>query len=91
MNFAQKAITTVAALAVITAGATVTPTSAQASDSFVNALVGGLIVGGIVAASQNRNYNNGYYNSGYQSCSTRWETRHNSWGQPYSVQVKYCY
>ncbi len=92
MNIAAKAkktaIATVAAMAVITAGATIAPTSAQAGNHFVNGLVGGLIVGGIVAASQNR-----YYNPApvYRTCSKRWETRYNSWGQPYSVQVKYCY
>lgn len=101
MNIVSKArktaITTIAALAVITAGATVAPTEAQAGNHFINGLVGGLIVGGIVAASRN-NYNNGYYNNGYYNpapvysgCRFDWVTRYNSYGQPYNVQVKTCY
>ena len=91
MNIASKArktaIATIAALAVVSAGATMAPTQAQAGNHFVNGLVGGLIVGGIVAATRN-NYNSAPV---YRSCSTRWETRYNSYNQPYSVQVKYCY
>ena len=96
MNFVSKArttaIATIAAIGLIAGSAAIAPTEAQAGNNhFVNGLVGGLIVGGIVAASQNK-YNNGYYNPApvYQSCYTQWETRYNSYGQPYSVKVKYC-
>ena len=92
MNIASKArttaIATIAAIGVIAGSAAVAPTEAQAGNNFVNGLVGGLIVGGIVAASQNN-----YYNPApvYQSCYFKTETRWNSYGHPYSVQVKYCY
>ena len=82
----KSAIATVAALAVITAGAAVAPTEAQAGGKLAGALIGGAIIGGLIGiASQNR------YNAPiYRTCHTQWETRYNSYGQPYSVQVQYC-
>ena len=89
MTIRKTSIAAFAALAVIAAGTTFAPTQAVAGNNFVNGLVGGLIVGGIVAASQNR-YGTVYAPT-YSSCRTQWETRYNSYGQPYSVKVKYCY
>jgi len=81
----KTAIATVAALAVIAAGATVAPTQAQAGNNFAGALIGGAIIGGLIGiASQNR------YAPAYRTCHTQWETRYNSYGQAYSVQVQYC-
>ena len=97
MNIVSKArttaIATIAAIGVIAGSAAVAPTDAQAGNNFVNGLVGGLIVGGIVAASQ-KNYYGGVYVAPapvYTSCYFKTETRWNSYGHPYSVQVKYCY
>jgi hypothetical protein len=85
-NARKTAIATVAALAVITAGATVAPTEAYAGGKFAGALIGGAIIGGLIGiASQNR-----YNAPTYRTCHTQWETRYNSYGQPYSVQVQYC-
>jgi hypothetical protein len=85
-NARKTVIATVAALAVITAGATVAPTQAHAGGKFAGALIGGAIIGGLIGiASQNR-----YNAPTYRTCHTQWETRYNSYGQPYSVQVQYC-
>jgi hypothetical protein len=85
-NARKTAIATVAALAVITAGATVAPTEAHAGGKFAGALIGGAIIGGLIGiASQNR-----YNAPTYRTCHKQWETRYNSYGQPYSVQVQYC-
>jgi hypothetical protein len=82
----KTAIATVAALAVIAAGATVAPTEAHAGNNFAGALIGGAIIGGLIGiASQNR-----YNAPTYRTCHTQWETRYNSYGQAYSVQVQYC-
>ena len=81
----KTAIATIAALAVITAGATVAPTEAHAGNKLAGALIGGAIIGGLIGiASQNR------YAPTYRTCHTQWETRYNSYGQAYSVQVQYC-
>ena len=82
----KTAIATIAALGVITAGATVAPTEAHAGNKIAGALIGGAIIGGLIGiASQNR------YNAPvYRTCRTQWETRYNSYGQPYNVQVQYC-
>ena len=97
MNFVSKArttaIATIAAIGLIAGSAAVAPTAAQAGNNyFANGLIGGLIVGGIVAASQKNYYGGGYVAPApvYQSCYTQWETRYNSYGQPYSVKIKYC-
>ncbi len=86
MSKTRKAtIATLAALAVITAGATIAPSQAQAGNHFAGALIGGAIIGGLIGvAAQNR------YAPVYRTCHTQWETRYNSYGQPYSVQVQYC-
>ncbi len=84
-NARKTAIATVAALAVITAGATVAPTQAHAGNNIAGALIGGAIIGGLIGiASQNR------YAPAYRTCYTQWETRYNSYGQAFSVQVQYC-
>jgi hypothetical protein len=92
MTFTSKARkTTLAALAAITlvaAGSTLAPTQAQAGGN-INAFIGGAIVGGFIAASQS-GYNSYYPAPVYRSCYTRWETRYNYYGQPYSVKVRYC-
>ena len=81
----KTAIATIAALAVISAGATVAPTQAHAGNKIAGALIGGAIIGGLIGiASQNR------YAPTYRTCHTQWETRYNSYGQPYSVKVQYC-
>ncbi len=89
MTFTSKArkatIATLAALAVITAVATIAPSQAQAGNHFGGALIGGATIGGLIgAAAQNR------YAPVYRTCHTQWETRYNSYGRPYSVQVQYC-
>ena len=87
MTFTSKARKTtfaaIAALSVIAATAsTMAPTQAQAGNN-LGAFIGGALVGGFIgAAVQPRYY--------APACYTRWETRYNSWGQPYSVKVRYC-
>jgi hypothetical protein len=82
----KTAIATVAAVGVIAAGAAVAPTQAHAGGkTLAGALIGGVILGGLIgAASQNR------YAPVVRTCHTQWETRYNSYGQPYSVKVQYC-
>ncbi len=86
-NARKTAIAAIAAIGVISAAGVVAPTQAQAGN-FAEALIGGLIVGGIVASTQ-RNY----YTPApvYRTCRSQWETRYNSYGQPYNVKVQYCY
>ncbi len=84
-NTRKTAIATVAALAVITAGATLAPTQAHANGRLAGALIGGAIIGGLIGiASQNR------YAPAYRTCYTQSETRYNRYGRAYSVQVQYC-
>ena len=89
MTFASKvrktAIATVAVLTVVTAGATVAPTEAHAGNNLFGALIGGAIIGGIITTSHNR-----YNAPTYRTCHTQWETRYNSYGHAYDVQVQYC-
>ena len=81
----KTAIATIAAVAVISAGATVAPTQAHAGNKIAGALIGGAIIGGLIGiASQNR------YAPTYRTCHSQWETRYNAYGQPYSVKVQYC-
>ena len=89
MTFTSKArkttLAAIAALTFITAGAAIAPTQAQAGNN-LGAFIGGAIVGGFIGAAVQP----GYYAPAYRSCYTRWETRYNSYGQPYSTQVRYC-
>jgi len=81
----KTAIATIAAVAVISAGAAVAPTQAQAGNKIAGALIGGAIIGGLIGiASQNR------YAPTYRTCHTQWETRYNRYGRPYNVKVQYC-
>ena len=94
MNIVSKTrktvIAAVAALAVVSAGAVVAPSQAHANN-LAGAFVGGLIVGGIVAATQPTYYNPApVYRPVYRSCWNQWQTRYNSYGQPYSVKVRVC-
>lgn len=87
MSIATKArkttLAALAALTVITAGATIAPTQAQAGGKW-GAFIGGALLGGFIGAATRP-----YYAPAY-SCYTRWETRYNAYGQPYNVQVRYC-
>jgi hypothetical protein len=81
----KTAIATVAALAVITAGATIAPSQAQAGNNLAGIIIGSAIIGGLIGAASQH-----HYNPGYRTCHTQWETRYNSYGQAYNVQVQYC-
>ena len=91
MTFAARAkktaIATAAAAALVAAGATLAPSNAHAGNNVAGALIGGAIIGGLIgiAASKQR-----YHQPVYRTCYTQWETRYNAYGQPYSVQVRYC-
>ena len=85
MNIRKQIIATIAALAVISAGAIATPNQAQAGGKhFAAGILGGLIVGGIVANARARTA------PVYSSCYTQWETQYDRYGNPYSVKVRYC-
>ena len=84
-------IASVAAIGILAAGASVAPTQAHAGGKWVAAAIGGAIVGGIIANHHNRHYQQVYYGTPvYHSCRWIWQTRYNSYGQPYSVKVKVC-
>ncbi len=94
MNIASKArksaIATLAALAVITAGAAIAPTQAQAN-THVASFIGGAIIGGFIGAALQPRYDPYYAPVPvYNTCYTQPETRYNNHGQPYTVYVKYC-
>ncbi|MCP4184717.1 MAG: hypothetical protein GY761_15605 [Hyphomicrobiales bacterium] len=84
-NVCKTAIATVATLAVITAGATVAPTEANAGNNIACVLIGGAIIGGLIGiASQNR------YAPVYRTYPTQWETRYSRYGRVHSVRVQHC-
>ena len=89
MTFASKlrksTLAALAALTFITAAATIAPTQAQAGNN-LGAFIGGALIGGFIGAAT-QTYNPAPV---YRTCFTRWETRYNSYGQAYNVQVRYC-
>ena len=94
MNITSKArksaIATLTALAVITAGATIAPTQAQAGNH-VASFIGGAIIGGFIGAALQPRYDPYYAPAPvYRTCYTQAQTRYNRYGQPYTVYVKYC-
>ena len=91
MNITRKTtFAALAALMVITAGATVAPTQAQAGNNNLGFFAAGALLGGLAVATQPR-YNP--YNPGYApgyGCRVVWETRYDAYNRPYNTQVRYC-
>ena len=86
MNIRNKAIATIATLAVVATTMIATPNQAQAGGKhFAAGLLGGIIAGAVINSARPA-----YGRQVYTSCYTQWETRYDAYGSPYSVKVKYC-
>ncbi len=86
MNIRNKAIATIATLAVVATTMIATPNQAQAGGKhFAAGLIGGIIAGAVINSARPS-----YGRPVYTSCYTQWETRYDAYGSPYSVKVKYC-
>lgn len=91
-------IITVAAVAALALGVTITPKPALAGNGGAVAagVVGGLAVGAIIGSQANRGYYNGpgYYHSGYQpvyrSCRTERQYMTDQYGRTRTQRIRVC-